>query len=79
MAQSCIGVLVAGRALGTEEARWLLLLVSIWLWFIAFLWTPIIWLYFMDDSGLVLLGKGWLLSNSSHLLLLFFSGSRRDG
>lgn len=41
--------------------RWFLFLVSIWLWFIVFLWAPIVWLYFVDDRGLVFLEKAWLL------------------
>lgn len=57
MAQSCSEVLVAGGYLGTEEDRWFLFLVSIWLWFIDFLWAPIVWLYFVDDRGLVFLEK----------------------
>lgn len=41
--------------------RWFLFLVSIWLWFIVFLWAPIVWLYFVDDRGLIFLEKAWLL------------------
>lgn len=83
MAQSYSGVLVAGGTLGTEWAhRWFLLLVSIWLCFLAFVWAPIMWLYFMDDSVLVLRGGGGeacLLFSSSYLLLGYTEPYQQEG